>query len=73
MNADAFRLHADAVLERELWRARGRLSALPEERRHEVERVAALVAAAVVEGVLDHACEEPLVAQALLSVPWPSD
>ena len=64
MNAESFRLHAEAVLDRELWRARGRLAALPDDRRGEVEHVAARVAAAVVEGVLDHARDEPLVAHA---------
>lgn len=73
MNANAFRLHAGAVLEGELKRAWGQLAALPDERREEVERVATVVATAVVEGVLDHAREEPRVAQALVSLPWPSD
>jgi hypothetical protein len=73
MNANAFRLHADVVLEGELRRARGRLAALPDEGCEKVERVATLVAAAVVEGVLDHARQEPRVAEALVSLPWPSD
>jgi hypothetical protein len=73
MNAESFRLHAEAVLDWELWRARGRLAALPDDRRGEVEQVAARVAAAVVEGVLDHARDEPLVAHALVSLRWPPD
>jgi hypothetical protein len=72
MTADGFRLYADTVLEGELRRAHGRLSRLPSDRRHEVEEVAARVAAALVEGVLEHARDEPLVAQALLSVSCPS-
>jgi hypothetical protein len=73
MNASAFRLHADAVLERELRRGRGRWSAVAPERRDEVEQVVIRVSEAVVEGVLEQARDEPLLAQALLSMPWPAD
>ena len=68
MNAAAFRRHADDVVERELRRAQGRLAALPRDRREEVEQVALRVAAALVDGVLEQARDEPRLAQALCRI-----
>jgi hypothetical protein len=73
MNASAFRIHADALLERELRRGRGRWATVAPERRGEVEQVVVRASQAVVEGVLDQARDEPLLAHALLSLPWPAD
>lgn len=68
MNAAAFRRHADDVVERELRRAQGRLAALPPDRREEVEELALRVAAALVDGVLEQARDEPRLAQALCRI-----
>ena len=57
----AFHDHAEAVLARELRR-------VPEEHRSSIALVCAQVAAAVVEGVLQSAREEPRVAEALASI-----
>jgi hypothetical protein len=56
------------VLDFELRRARGRLAALPDERRLAVEELTGRIAAALVEGVLEHARTEPSLAQALGSI-----
>jgi hypothetical protein len=63
----AFHQHAYAVLEHELRRARG-LPALPRERRLLVEQVASRVATALVDGVLDCARTDPILAEALASI-----
>jgi hypothetical protein len=63
----AFHQHAHAVLEHELRRARG-LPALPRERRLLVEQVASRVAGALVDGVLDCARADPILAEALASI-----
>jgi hypothetical protein len=70
MSGDArlFHRHAEAMLDFELRRARGRLAALPDERRLAVEELSAHVAAALVDGVLDQARSEPSLAQALASI-----
>ena len=67
-SARAFHRHAEAVLDHELRRVRGRLALLPAERRLEVEEVSARVAAALVDGVLAQAHAEPMLAQALVSI-----
>lgn len=64
----AFHRHARVVLEHELYRARGSLRALPGDRRRAVEDLAADVATAVVEGVLEAARLEPALAAALASI-----
>jgi hypothetical protein len=66
--ANAFHRHARVVLEHELHRARGPLRTLPGDRRRVVEDLAADVAGAVVEGVLDAARVEPALAAALASI-----
>ena len=60
--------HARAVLEHELRRARGRLAALPGERRQVVEEVSARITAALVQTLLDEARHEPVLARALVSI-----
>jgi hypothetical protein len=57
----AFHEHADAVVAHELRR-------VPEEQRLSIELVCAQVTAAVVEGVLEDAREEPRLAAALASI-----
>jgi hypothetical protein len=74
-SARAFHRHAQAVLDHELRRARGRLGVLPRKRRRAVEEVSSRVAAAVVDGVLEQARIEPSLAEALVSIydaesPW---
>ena len=64
----AFHSHARSVLDHELHRARGRLTALPHDQRREVEEVSARVAAALVDGVLDCARGDPVLAAALASI-----
>jgi len=78
---DAFHEHSEAVLAREL----AQLKELPPDRRRRVERACAVVAAAVVEGILDEARREPRLAAALASIygpepparstlsPWPAE
>ena len=66
--ARAFHQHAHAVLDNELRRARRRLAELPGDRRLAVEDVSARVAAALVDGVLEQALEEPSLAHALASI-----
>jgi hypothetical protein len=56
------------VLDHELQRARASLRPLPGDRRRAVEDLAAAVADAVVEGVLDQARREPALAAALASI-----
>ena len=68
----AFHRHARLVLDHELYRARGSLRALPGDRRRAVEDVAAGVAVAVVEGLLEAARGEPKLAAALATI-YPSD
>jgi hypothetical protein len=64
----AFRRHAEDVLRRELRRHRGELARLPSERRVAVEELAARTVAAAVDGVLEHARDDPVVTAALDSV-----
>jgi hypothetical protein len=64
----AFHRHAQTVLDHELRRARGRLTALSREQRLTVEEVSARVAAALVDGVLERARVEPTLAGALASI-----
>jgi len=70
-SARAFHRHAEAVVDHELRRVRGRLALLPAERRLEVEEVSACVAAALVDVVLAEARTEPTLAQALASIYGP--
>jgi hypothetical protein len=65
MTASTFRRHAQDVLRQELRRRRGALARLPAERREVVQELAEQTIAACVEGVLEHAREDPLVAAAL--------
>jgi glutamyl-tRNA reductase len=67
----AFRRHAEIVVDHELRRARGRLAGLQHDRRGEVEELALRVAAELVEGVLEQARDEPILAQALRSIYGP--
>jgi len=67
-SARLFHRHAEAVLDFELRRARGRLAALPQERRLAVEELSGRIAAALVDGVLEQARSEPSLAQALASI-----
>jgi hypothetical protein len=67
-SAHAFHRHAQAVLDHELRRARGRLSVLPPAHRLAVEQASARVASALVDGVLEHARKEPWLAQALVTI-----
>jgi hypothetical protein len=64
----AFHRHAEAVLDHELHRARGRLARLPAERRRAVEDVSVRVSTALVDCVLERARSDPSLAQALLSI-----
>ena len=68
MPASAVRLHAQDVLRHERRRRHGALARLPVERRAAVDALVEQVVAAVVEGILDHARSDPLVAAALDSV-----
>ena len=68
MRRSAFQRHARAVLEHELRRARSRLALLPDEGRRAVEDASARVTSALVEALLAQACEEPALAQALVSI-----
>jgi hypothetical protein len=67
-SADAFHRHAEAVLDHELRRARGRLAVLPPARRSAVEDLSARVAFALVACVLEQARDDPCLAQALCSI-----
>jgi hypothetical protein len=67
-SARLFYRHAEAVLDFELRRARGRLAALPWERRLAVEELSGRIAAALVDGMLEQARNEPSLAQALASI-----
>lgn len=64
----ALHRHARVVLDHELYRARGPLRSLPGDRRRAVEAVAAGVAAALADGLLDAARGEPKLAAALASI-----
>jgi hypothetical protein len=68
MTASALRRHADEVLREELQRRRGPIARLPAERRAAVGESVAQAVAASVDGILDHASADPLVAAALESV-----
>jgi hypothetical protein len=68
MRRSALHRHAQAVLEHELRRARGRLALLPDEQRRAVEDASARVTSALVEAVLAEACGEPALARALVSI-----
>ena len=63
--------HAQAVLERELLRARKRLADLPDDGRSAVEETSARVVAAVANAVLDESRREPALARALTSIYGP--
>jgi hypothetical protein len=67
-SAHAFHRHAQTVLDHELRRARGRLSVLPPQHQEAVEEASARVASALVDGVLEHARNEPRLAQALVTI-----
>jgi hypothetical protein len=67
----AFHGHAQAVLDRELRRARKQLARLPEERRPAVEDVTARVVAAMVDSVIEESRHEPSLARALASIYGP--
>jgi hypothetical protein len=66
--AKLFHRHAEVMLDFELRRARGRLAALPDERRLAVEELTGRIAAALVDGVLEQARNEPSLARALASI-----
>jgi hypothetical protein len=66
--AREFHEHAQAVLDGELRRARGRLCMLPQPERAVVEQVCVHVSAALVDGLLEHARVDRHVAQALASI-----
>ena len=68
MTAHTLRRHARRLLGQELQRRRGALARLPDERRAEVEQLVARAVTAMVDGVLQHARDDPLVAAALESV-----
>jgi hypothetical protein len=68
MRRSALQRHAQSVLDHELRRARRRLAVLPEEGRRSVEDASSRVTAAVVDGLLEEASKEPLLAQALASI-----
>jgi len=63
-----FHRHAQEVGGSELNRARRRLDALASAERAAVEGVTATIASAVVEGVLDQARDDPLLAASLASI-----
>jgi hypothetical protein len=69
----AFHRHAHAVVGSELHRARRRLAPLPPTERTAVEGVTATIAAAVVDGVLEQARHDPLLAASLASIYGGSD
>jgi hypothetical protein len=69
----AFHRHAEAVVSFELHRARRRLNPLPAAERTAVEGVTATIAAAVVDGVLEQARHDPLLAASLASIYGGSD
>jgi hypothetical protein len=71
MRRDALRRHAQAVLEHELRRARGRLAGLPDEGRRSVEDASSQVTAALVDALLAEARRETPLAQALESIYGP--
>jgi hypothetical protein len=64
----AFHRHAQEVVGSELHRARRRLDALPSAERTVVEGVTATIASAVVDGVLEQARHDPLLAASLASI-----
>jgi hypothetical protein len=68
MRDAAFRRDAQRLVDRELRRRRGALARLPADRRVAVEESVARAVAASVDGVLERAREDPLVAAALESV-----
>ena len=67
-NGRAFHRHAQAVVDHELRRVRGRLETLPPQERTAVEEVSARVAAALVDGVLGCANADPVLARVLASI-----
>jgi hypothetical protein len=67
----AFHRHARFVVDHELRRAGGRLTSLPHAQRLAVEEVSARVAASLVDGVLDCARVDPVLAEALASIYGP--
>jgi hypothetical protein len=69
----AFHLHAQEVVGSELHRARRRLGALPDSQRTAVEGVTVTIASAVVDGVLEQARHDPLLAASLASIYGGSD
>jgi hypothetical protein len=69
----AFHRHAQEVVGSELHRARRRLDALPSVERTAVEGVTATVASAVVDGVLEQARYDPVLAASLASIYGGSD
>jgi hypothetical protein len=68
MRRSTFHRHARAVLDHELWRARGRLAALPRERRRAVEEASSRFTAELVETLLEEARHEPVLEHALVSI-----
>jgi hypothetical protein len=64
----AFHRYAEEVVGSELHRARRRLDALASAERASVEGVTATIASAVVDGVLDQARYDPLLAASLASI-----
>jgi hypothetical protein len=73
MTGRTFRVHAQTVVERELARRHGVLSAFPPDSRAAVEDVAARTAVAVVDAIFDQARGEPALAAALASLDEPSN
>jgi hypothetical protein len=68
MIASAFRRHAQDLLDQELHRRRGAMARLPGERRAAVEELVTRAVAASVDGILEQACDDPLVAAAFESL-----
>jgi len=68
MRRSVLQRHARAVLEQELRRAHGRLSALPGDGPRSVEDASSRVTAALVDALLEEAGNEPVLAQALASI-----
>lgn len=68
MTGDAFRRHAETMLEETFERRHGKLASLAPDRRQGVEEVARHVVGAAVEGILSRARDEPMLAAALLSI-----
>ena len=70
-DARAFHRHAQALVECELSRVRGRLAKLSPDERTAVAQMSLRVTAALVDDVLDRARADPILARALASIYGP--